>query len=606
MLKTPTQASDIFGQSGYLPKQKHVFLVNFIPGFKHAAKLGDCSFVVKNIDRPSIEMTVETINQYNKKRQVQTGYKTTPIKMTFWDSALGEAVKLYRNYCAYYYGDFDQSYDSYKDDVVFPDFKDQAKKGFGYTAYNGGNTTPDGKFYLNKIEILHIYSQTYDRYTLYNPKFTSFIPDEFDYGDANINTISATVSYEALHIETQVGPSSTLPQFQLTSNDGDFNGQAFHIPGTETAISPMPVGAAIAQIVDPSLEALFGGVGSTPLPESFRYNSGNTGGILGLFGGFSFGLGASFGIGASLSATVGGNAGLGAILGLSVGANVGVNFDSSSSNIATPPGYDLPGTGLNIPTSLYNNVEATAQGAFGANLSDAGAAVNAVTLGVAGASVVAGAPAGLVNGDGGVTLSPTAYGLINASGNGAAQYGLNTQAAPFAMQLGFTNVPSQTVSFPDPSNNDTTPAGTTAALGASLTNIAGTALPASASPSYATVTAIPVVPTPATSLTALSTVGKASSPTGVSGASLTTVTTSPDFKVTRNPTSQTVKQTVTAIIADPTTGTQVAPVIPGVTVIYPSSSDLTNNDVVGTVPVNPPPTDTPDVDVPTTDLPYSD
>lgn len=611
MFKSPTQASDNFSQDGLLPKQKHVFVVNFIPGFQHNARLGDLSFVVKSIDRPSIEPTVEVLNQYNKRRQVQTGYKTSPVKMTFWDSAKGDALKMFQDYTLYYFGDFKQKYDSYKDDVTFPNFKDQANAGFGFTAANGGNTTPDGKFYLTKIQILHIYAKTYDMYTLYNPKFTSFVPDELDYGDGGINTISATVSYEALHVAIAIGESALLWQFNTTSaTGGSFSGNPFNIPGTETTVSPFPPTTAIQENVDPNLLALFGATNPVSPPESYRYTSGPGGGILGLFGGFSFGLQAGVGVGAStggLGSALGGGAGIAGILGAGIGALVSVNIDPGSG-LATPPGVDLPGSGLNIPTALFNTAAATAQGAFaGSDLSSAGDAVNAVTTGVVGATVVAGAQAGIVENAGGVTLSPTAYGLINANGNGAAQYGLNTQSAPFAAKLGFTNVAFQNVGFPDPSNTNSTPAGTSAALGASLASISGRALPPAAPPAYATVTAIAAIPTPATSRTALSSVGSSTAATVSGTATLTSVSATPDIAVTRSTTSQTVSAPpTTGSVAVLTTSSPTKPTAPGVTVVTPGTHDLSGNQTVGLIPLTPPPPDAPDTDITTDDPPYSD
>ena len=62
-------------------------------------------FYAKTCDRPNVSFRTKTINQYNKKRVVQTGHDFSPISISFNDTADGAAESMFREYYDFYYGD---------------------------------------------------------------------------------------------------------------------------------------------------------------------------------------------------------------------------------------------------------------------------------------------------------------------------------------------------------------------------------------------------------------------------------------------------------------------------------------------------------------------
>lgn len=215
ILTTPHIASAIYGGTG-APRQRHIFMVRFKPG-DTATVWGSTSakaltFVVKHCDRPKITMKTEELSQYNKKRQIYTGHKLEPVKMTFYDSADGAAQNMWTAYARYYSGDFDPGAVSssggagaYGYDVISPNYLSGA--GFGINQSYGGNTTdPAAEWFFSSIEIFQFYEfgnrRSFDKYVMYNPRITSYDPDELDYENSSVAQINMTFVYEDLQYTT--------------------------------------------------------------------------------------------------------------------------------------------------------------------------------------------------------------------------------------------------------------------------------------------------------------------------------------------------------------------------------------------------------------------
>jgi hypothetical protein len=72
--------------------------------------LDNLSLLVKEVKLPSYKFNVETMNQYNRKRKVQTQIEYDPITCIMHDDASDLSRTLWYNYYAYYYKDASQKY----------------------------------------------------------------------------------------------------------------------------------------------------------------------------------------------------------------------------------------------------------------------------------------------------------------------------------------------------------------------------------------------------------------------------------------------------------------------------------------------------------------
>lgn len=111
-----THASKIFvdGNMRLAPKFKHMFhvVLNINPnitlngsnGWTNTTKR-EINLLCKSVDLPSFSMQTETLNQYNRKKVIQTSVNYDPINMVWHDDNAGLTNFLWKNYFNYYFSD---------------------------------------------------------------------------------------------------------------------------------------------------------------------------------------------------------------------------------------------------------------------------------------------------------------------------------------------------------------------------------------------------------------------------------------------------------------------------------------------------------------------
>ena len=156
-LRTPRQADAIFGLNGNkIVLTKNSFLVRFKrvdPSGKSTWKQS-IAFNAKSVDRPSITPTIEEVNQYGKKRQITTGYKTSPLRITLYETADCTVQRMWNEYSKWYFGDFAQDNKKFSYDVTSSNMLDNGA-GFGYVVQPNTNTVIDqnSQFFFVALEI---------------------------------------------------------------------------------------------------------------------------------------------------------------------------------------------------------------------------------------------------------------------------------------------------------------------------------------------------------------------------------------------------------------------------------------------------------------------
>ena len=106
-LRDYTHASKVFRTNAYelKPRFKFLFHVQFtlnsdIPAIRNSkifqqTQIYNISLAVKTIDLPKYRIDNETLNQYNRKRVVQTKINYDPVNITFHDDG-GDNIKIGR------------------------------------------------------------------------------------------------------------------------------------------------------------------------------------------------------------------------------------------------------------------------------------------------------------------------------------------------------------------------------------------------------------------------------------------------------------------------------------------------------------------------------
>ena len=253
-LKDYSHASKTFRSNNYnlSPRTKYLFHVFFnlnmnIPAIRNAfGNNGDTSSIglmVKTIDLPKYTVDVDVMNQYNRKRLVQTKINYDPVNVSFHDDQ-GDLIRnLWYQYYAYYYKDPTQPYNgvasqngtsgllsgmfngsSYNTSDIYSANRQNLDWGFvgeGYTDNNQGTASGanSGKPpFFTDITIYGLASKQYAAYTLINPIITNWNHDTYSYAEGGGTMANQmTIRYESVkYYNGAVGgatPSNTVNGF---------------------------------------------------------------------------------------------------------------------------------------------------------------------------------------------------------------------------------------------------------------------------------------------------------------------------------------------------------------------------------------------------------
>ena len=217
-LRDFAHAAKTFRSANYqnAPKFKFLFHVYFdlnVPGPKdeNGSTASNFGLLVKNVKLPNYTFNTTELNQYNRKRIVQTKVKYDPVDITFHDDNRNLITSLWYKYFTYYYAD------STKPKVVFQGSRGGLSGGQTYGGgvngpatsadYNTrtqyaksitgnddwgyvgeplpGGSNPSGQAvkvpFFKNITIFGLTQHNFISYTLINPIITRFGHDTYDY-----------------------------------------------------------------------------------------------------------------------------------------------------------------------------------------------------------------------------------------------------------------------------------------------------------------------------------------------------------------------------------------------------------------------------------------
>jgi hypothetical protein len=234
-LRDYTHASKTFTTNAYelKPRFKFLFTVQFTLNVEEIQKMSNAtifsptqlttiSLSVKTVDLPKYNIDVATLNQYNRKRIVQTKINYEPINITFHDDGGDNIREMWYQYYSYYYKDPSQQYInnapisygtvganqlkqngfSYNSRDIYEQQRVGSVSDWGYIGENfmDGTQTASGKPpFFKDIQIIGFDQHKYARYILINPLITNWNHDTYDYAQGN-GTMqhTMTVRYETV------------------------------------------------------------------------------------------------------------------------------------------------------------------------------------------------------------------------------------------------------------------------------------------------------------------------------------------------------------------------------------------------------------------------
>lgn len=200
------------------PKLKFLFHTYFEFNTSVYSTAPNFGILVKEIKLPSFTMQTEQLNQYNRKRIVQTKIKYDPIEITFHDDNGNNVNAMWEAYYRYYYNDGSKPGQvlqgakgnnkfaenpgtpvlDYNSNNIYTESAGGDEHDWGLT---GGGAGPNGTklpFFKN-ITVFGLNQHNFSAYTLINPIITNFSHDTYSYSEgAGIMQNRMTIDYETV------------------------------------------------------------------------------------------------------------------------------------------------------------------------------------------------------------------------------------------------------------------------------------------------------------------------------------------------------------------------------------------------------------------------
>jgi hypothetical protein len=223
-LRDFTHASNIFTPGGFdlAPKFKFLFHTYFdINPIAYERNIGtgdNFGVLVKSVKLPSFSIKTHEMNQYNRKRIVQTKISYENVNITFHDDSVNTVTKLWDAYYTYYYKDatnlnglFNPTPNVGEDEPANLNLRQNynvrniydgdltGENNWGYIGESFRNNLQTKTPFFKNITVFGFNRHNFTAYTLINPMITKLDHDSFNYSDgAGTMEIKMDIAYETV------------------------------------------------------------------------------------------------------------------------------------------------------------------------------------------------------------------------------------------------------------------------------------------------------------------------------------------------------------------------------------------------------------------------
>lgn len=186
----------------------------------------EINLLAKTVDLPRYRIQTQTVNQYNRKKQIQTGVDYSPINIEFHDDNAGLTTLLWESYFRYYYADSNYtqknpdgtpklSVDSFSRILqgLNRSYGDSNDVKFRYGLDKSNKKDP----FFSSIQIYQLHPQngfaTYTSFTLINPIISQFEHDTMDQSASEFTLNRLSINYESVQYGRGLTSSGTPTGF---------------------------------------------------------------------------------------------------------------------------------------------------------------------------------------------------------------------------------------------------------------------------------------------------------------------------------------------------------------------------------------------------------
>lgn len=270
-IKDYTHASKTFTPDSFANAPKHKFLFHTVFTLNDGVYPGsetNFGILVRDVKLPSFQFDTHKMNQYNRKRIVQTKIRYEPVTIGFHDDNNNTINRLWYAYYTYYYKDATKpnvffagkrggaTEQSLNDTTTKPtlanyDYRniyDETIGGDDDWGYIGETSAPGSVSgskppFFKDIRIFGFWQHNWTAYVLVNPTITSFNHDTFNYDEGNgVMKNQMTLEYETVVYDA--GQLSGKSPGDIVTGFGD-------IANYDRAESPLSAPGANGKVLGP-------------------------------------------------------------------------------------------------------------------------------------------------------------------------------------------------------------------------------------------------------------------------------------------------------------------------------------------------------------------
>lgn len=193
------------------------------------------SSLVRSAQMPGVSFKTEVMNEYNRKKIVNTGVEYEPVNMTVYDTVGNEWLILLMKYFSYHYMNPRNKNSSDSRDVAGSVSREggaeEINSFFGRegifdsnaAGYNP-NRTPN---FFERIDYVLYHGNRGVQYSLINPVLTNFRASDIDYSDSGFKDFELGFQYESFTVYDKVNFGLTDEDVDRFENAEGFTGPAF-------------------------------------------------------------------------------------------------------------------------------------------------------------------------------------------------------------------------------------------------------------------------------------------------------------------------------------------------------------------------------------------
>jgi len=200
ILRDPQHAARLFVDDHFrlAPKQKFLFHVSISINQSACKDISlvqrhrnEINMLVKTVDLPSFNLKTETLNQYNRKKNVQLTHEYNPISIVFHDDNMGLINKVWQNYYNYYFADPSSATDPGA-------YNRTAMKKFSYIRNTYGLDNGSKIPFFNYIKLYQMARKEFVCYKLHNPIITRWNHNKVGYAQDDLHDNLMELKFEAV------------------------------------------------------------------------------------------------------------------------------------------------------------------------------------------------------------------------------------------------------------------------------------------------------------------------------------------------------------------------------------------------------------------------